>query len=128
MATMFGNAVGGGVDRLVQWVIVPVTGIIPVLVRTGALFLAFAALWAAFLVALVADPGRLAAAWQAITSLPLPVQAIAWLLFLPLVAGLWIWSTDWPQVVRVVLVLGIGGWNLLVFLPRREPASRAAIN
>lgn len=44
MATMLGSAIGGSVDLLVRWVILPVTGIIPVLVRTGLLFVAFAAL------------------------------------------------------------------------------------
>jgi hypothetical protein len=32
--------------------------------------------------------------------------------------GLWIWETSWPLVVRLVLVIGVAGWNLLVFLPR----------
>jgi len=33
-------------------------------------------------------------------------------------AGLWVWETSWPLIVRVVTILGIAGWNLLVFLPR----------
>lgn len=125
MAVLFGSAVGGGMDRLVRWVIVPVTSLIPVLVRTGILFVVFAAFWAAFLVALVTNPAALDAAWQAIGALPLVGQAIAWLLFLPLMAGLWTWTTDWPLVVRVVLVAGIAGWNLLTFLPRRGTAATA---
>ncbi len=125
MATQFGDAVGGGLDRLVRWVIVPVTGIIPVLVRSGLLFLGFAALWLGFFAALVADPATLDAAWRTITDLPLVVQAVAWLLFLPLTAGLWIWTADWPLVVRVALVVAIAGWNLLVFIPRREAAAAA---
>ena len=56
MAILFGNVISGGVDRLVRWVVLPVTGIIPVLVRTGLLFLGFAALWLGFLFAL--DPDR----------------------------------------------------------------------
>lgn len=111
------------IDGVVRLVILPVTSVIPVLVRTGALFALFVALWVAFLGALVLDPARLDAAWAGLTSLPLPVQAIAWLLFLPLTGGLWTWSTDWPVVVRVVVILGIAGWNVLAFLPRREPAA-----
>lgn len=110
-------------DRLVRWVILPVTSVIPVLVRTGVLFVAFVALWVAFLVALVANPAALDAAWHAIGSLPLIGQAVAWLLFLPLMAGLWTWATDWPLLVRVLLIAGIAGWNVLTFLPRHEPAS-----
>jgi len=29
--------------------------------------------------------------------------------------GLWIWETSWPFVLRVVLVAGLAGWNLLIF-------------
>jgi hypothetical protein len=126
MATMFGSAIGGGVDRLVRWVVIPITGLIPVLVRTGILFLLFAALWLGFLAALVADPAQLVAAKTAIDDLPLVVQAVAWLLFLPVVAGLWVWTTDWPMLVRLVLVVGLAAWNLLVFIPRRETTSQAA--
>lgn len=126
MATMFGTAIGGGVDRLVRWLIVPVAEMIPVLVRTGVLFVVFAALWFGFCAALVADPATLDSVWRAIQGLPLVVQALVWLLFLPLTAGLWIWSTEWPLVVRIVLVVGIAGWNLTSFLPRRETAAPAA--
>ena len=128
MAMMLGNAIGGGMDRLVRWVILPVTGVIPLLVRTALLFAGFAVLWAGFLVAMVVDPSILDTTRRELGSLPLPVQAIAWLLFLPLTAGLWVWGTDWALIIRVALVVGIAGWNLLVFLPRREPASPAATN
>jgi hypothetical protein len=33
-------------------------------------------------------------------------------------AGLWIWESTWPVAVRLLLVAGIAGWNLLIFLPR----------
>lgn len=121
----FADAIAGVVDRLVRWVVIPVTGVIPVLIRTGLLFAGFAALWVGFLALLVLDPARLDAIAAGLAALPLPLQALAWLLFLPLTAGLWAWSTDWPQVVRLVLVVGIAGWNLLVFLPRRESSSPA---
>lgn len=128
MATMLGSAIGGGIDLLVRWVILPVTGIIPVLVRTGLLFLLFAALWLGFIAALVANPAALDAAWDAILSLPLVVQAVTWLLFLPLMSGLWVWTTDWSLLIRIALVVAIAGWNLVVFLPRRETTSPAASN
>jgi hypothetical protein len=128
MATMFGSAIGGGVDLLVKWVIVPIAGIIPVLVRTGLLFLLFATLWLGFLAAIVGNPEALEAAWAAIASLPLVIQAIAWILFLPLMGGLWVWTTDWSLVARVALVAGIAGWNLLVFLPRHGTTSSATSN
>lgn len=123
--TRFGTALSAVIDGFVRWVIVPVTGVIPVLVRTGILFFVFMALWLAFVAALALNPAGLDAAWATITGLPLPLQALAWLLFLPLVAGLWLWSTDWPVVVRVVLILALAGWNLLAFIPRREARTTA---
>jgi hypothetical protein len=128
MATMVGNVIGGGMDRLVARVILPVTGLIPVLARTGLLFLGFAALWLALLGAVVLDPASVDGAWRAIGGWPVLLQGAAWLLFLPVMAGLWAWTTDWPELVRVALVLSIAGWNLLVLVPRREPAAPSARN
>jgi hypothetical protein len=86
--------------------------------ESGILFVVFAALWLAVGVGLVWSQGSVDAAWQAIRALPLVVQGAIWLLFLPVMVGLWIWETTWPLVLRLVLLLGIAGWNLLIFLPR----------
>jgi len=40
------------------------------------------------------------------------------LLVLPLAIGLWIWETGWPLIVRLVLVVSIGAWNLWMFFPK----------
>lgn len=115
------------INALVNGIVIPVTSIIPRLVSSGALLAVFAVLWLAIGVAAVADPAGLDATWRAIGEWPLPAQAVGWLLFLPVMAGLWIWATDWPLVARIVLVAGLAGWNLLVFIPRREqPAAAAA--
>jgi len=128
MAATLGNAIGGGIDLLVRTVVIPATSVVPILVRTGLLFAGFALLWLACIAALVVDPAALDAVWRSLTSLPLLLQAVVWLLFLPLTAGLWIWQTDWPAIVRVVLIISLAAWNLLVFLPRREPAAVAAVD
>jgi hypothetical protein len=125
MAVMVGNVVGSSVDRLVRWVVIPITSVIPILVRTGLLVLLFGLLWVGLGVALVADPAAVDAAWQSIGSQSLLVQAVVWLLFLPLMGGLWAWSTDWPLVVRIVVIVALAGWNLIVFMPRRETPSLA---
>lgn len=126
MAALFGAALGGSIDRVVRWVIIPVTSVIPVLVRTGVLWLAFAAMWAGFLLVLVADPAALDGVWRTVGAIPLIGQALLWLLFLPLMAGLWAWATDWPLVVRVVVVIALAAWNLVLFLPPRRSGSPAA--
>lgn len=83
-----------------------------------AVFLVFAALWAGFAAALVWSQGSLDQTWEWIRSLPLPLQGVLWLLFLPVTAGLWVWETTWPLVMRLVLVGGLGFVNLYLFFPR----------
>jgi hypothetical protein len=120
------GALTGGIDLLVGKVIIPVTSVVPVLVRTGLLLAGFAALWLAFLVAMAVQPAALDDTWRTVGGLPLIAQGIAWLLFLPQMAGLWVWATDWPLAARVVVILGLAAWNVLVFIPRHEPATAPA--
>ena len=101
------EAVASGVGNSVGW-----------MAEHGVLFVIFAVLWVAFGAALVASQGSLDQAWTTIRELPFLVQLVVWVLALPVMVGLWIWETTWPVIVRLVLVLGIAGWNLLVLLPR----------
>jgi hypothetical protein len=116
----FGKLIGTAVERLVGWIVIPVTSVIPRLVSSGALLVLFGAMWFAFGAAAATNPAALDDTWQAIGSWPLPVQAIGWLLFLPVMAGLWVWEADWVLLARVVVVAALAGWNLLIFVPRRE--------
>lgn len=88
------------------------------LAENGILFGVFALIWIAFAAGLIWSQGTIDEAWAAVRDLPLIVQAVVWLLFLPVMIGFWIWETTWPVIVRLVLVLSLAGWNLLVFLPR----------
>jgi hypothetical protein len=36
----------------------------------------------------------------------------------------WVWETSWPLVVRLLVVFGVAGWNLLVFLPKSLQGGR----
>ena len=112
------------ITALVNGVVVPVTSVIPVLVESGVAFALFGLLWIGFGIGLVWSQGSLDAAWEWLRGQHLIVQGILWLLFLPVTLGLWIWETTWPIVVRLVLVIGIAGWNLLVFLPRAATAAK----
>jgi hypothetical protein len=101
------ETLAGGLGNSVAW-----------LAENGVLFGIFALIWIAFGAGLIWSQGSVDQAWQTIRGLPLVIQAVVWLLFLPVMIGLWIWETTWPLVVRLILVIGIAGWNLLVFLPR----------
>jgi hypothetical protein len=94
------------------------------LAEHGILFAIFAVVWIAFGAALIWSQGSLDQVWHTIRDLPLIIQAVAWLMLLPIMAGLWVWETTWPLVVRLVVVAGIAGWNLLVFLPKAAQAVR----
>ena len=102
------EAFGTGVGNSIGW-----------LADHYVLFGVFLLIWAAFGFALVASQGSLDQAWQTIRELPLILQLIVWVLLLPVMIGLWIWeASGWNVVVRIVLIVGIAGWNLFMFLPR----------
>jgi ABC-type amino acid transport system permease subunit len=86
--------------------------------ENGILFAIFAVIWVAFAAGLIFSQGSVDQAWQTIRDLPLIVQIAIWILFLPVMIGLWIWETTWPLIVRLVLVVGVAGWNLFMFLPK----------
>ena len=94
------------------------------LANNWVLFGIFAVLWASFGAVLISSQGTLDQTWEYIRSLPLLVQAVVWVLFLPVMAGLWVWETTWPAIVRLALVVGIAGWNLFMFLPRVAQSAR----
>ena len=79
---------------------------------------AFTVLWIAFVVALAFSPGTLDDVWHAGRRRALVIQAVAWLLFLPIMIGLWIWERPWPVPIRVVLASALGAWTVFFLLPR----------
>ena len=109
----------GPIDKIVRWTIVPIANLIALAATKGILLAVFGALWLIFGAAVLVNPNTLSDVWNVVGGWPLIVQAVVWLLFLPLMVGLWIWQTDWPLVVRLALIAGLAAWNLLVFMPHR---------
>ena len=77
------------------------------IINIGA-FVVLTGLWLGFAAALLFNHAILDNVWTAFRALPWAVQGIVWLLVLPVTAGLWIWETDWPFWLRLVLVIGLG--------------------
>ncbi len=77
-------------------------------------------LWIAFGAALLLNQGMLDTTWQMFAGWPLVVQVLVGLLVLPVVAGLWIWETSWPVLLRLVLVAGLAWVTVYTFRPRNE--------
>ena len=111
------------ITGIINVTVVPITSLIAWAAENGLLFVLFLVLWVAFAAALIWNQGSIDQAWAWIQGQPLILQVVLWLLFLPVMAGLWIWETTWPFLLRIVVVLGIAGWNLLVFLPKALQAA-----
>jgi hypothetical protein len=72
-----------------------------------------AMLWVGFAIALVVNREWLDLLWNWVRALPLVAEIIVWLLFLPIMVGLWIWEASWPDLVRLLAFAGIVVWTLV---------------
>ncbi|HSN78482.1 MAG TPA: hypothetical protein VL334_25720 [Anaerolineae bacterium] len=75
--------------------------------------LVFALLWVGLAVALVVNPAWLEAAWNGVQGLPWLPRIALWVLFLPIMVGLWIWQSAWPIPIRLLGFAALVGWTLL---------------
>ena len=80
----------------------------------------FVVLWVGFITALVVNQEWLDVLWNWAQALPWLPKIIVWVLFLPIMVGLWIWESSWPTFLRLVGFAGMVGWTLLAVsgLPR----------
>ena len=75
--------------------------------------LIFVVLWAGFATALVVNQVWLEMLWDWVQALPMVTKIIVWVLFLPIMATLWIWESDWTTLARLLGYGGIIAWTLL---------------
>ena len=85
---------------------------IPRLLGTYAIVI-FAMLWVGFAIALAMNREWLDLVWNWVRALPSVAEVIVWVLFLPIMVGLWIWESSWPALVRLLAFAGIVVWTLL---------------
>jgi hypothetical protein len=82
----------------------------------------FAVLWIGFAVALVLNPEWLDMLWSTVRELPLVAEIVIWVLFLPIMVGVWVWQSDWPALVRLLGFAAIVAWTLLAVSGLRRSA------
>ena len=85
---------------------------VPRLLSTYAIVI-FAILWVGFAIALVVNREWLDLLWNWVRGLPSVAEIAVWVVFFPIMVGLWIWESSWTTLVRLLAVAGIVGWTLL---------------
>ena len=84
----------------------------PRLLSTYAVLI-FAILWVGFAIALIMNREWLDLLWNWVRALPTMAEVLIWLLFLPIMVGLWIWESSWSTLVQLLGLAGIVVWTFL---------------
>ena len=85
---------------------------VPRVLSTYAIVI-FVVLWVGFVIALVVNREWLDLLWNWVRALPSVAEIIVWVLFLPIMVGLWIWESSWPALGNLFGFAAIVGWTLL---------------
>ena len=72
----------------------------------------FAVVWIGFAIALAVNREWLDLLWNWVRALPSVTQILVWVVFLPVMVGLWIWGSSWTAFVRMLAFAGIVVWTL----------------
>ena len=75
--------------------------------------LVFVVLWVGFIIALIVDRGWLDLLWDRVQALPAVPRITVWVVFLPVMTGLWIWSSSWSTLGNLLGFSGLVAWTLL---------------
>jgi len=75
--------------------------------------LIFLVLWFGFVTVLVVNREWLDVLWNWAQALPSVPKIIVWVIFTPIMVGLWIWESSWPVLGRLVGFTGMVTWTLL---------------
>ena len=75
-------------------------------------------MWVAFFVLLAVE--RVEDVWSWVTGLPLLAEIVVWIALFPWLLGTFVWTRDWPDWLRLLLVVIFAvGWTL-VSIPRKK--------
>ena len=73
----------------------------------------FVVLWVGFVTALVVNREWLDVLWNWVQLLHPAPKVIIWLIFAPIMVGLWIWESSWPVLGRLMGFTGIVAWTIM---------------
>jgi hypothetical protein len=73
----------------------------------------FVMLWVGFVIELIVDLEWLNVLWNWSLALPIVPKVIVWVLFLPIMVGLWMWESSWSLAGKWLGFAGIVAWTLL---------------
>ena len=82
----------------------------------GLWFVWMVGMWVAFFWLLFAD--RLDDVWRWVAHLPTLLEFVVWIVFFPWMLGTWVWTSPWPDWVRVGLVVCFAAGWIAVSIPR----------
>lgn len=71
----------------------------------------FAILWIGLTVALATERSWLVMIWNWVAALPTLLRVVVWLIFLPVLTGLWIWQSAWSTPVTLLALAGMLVWT-----------------
>jgi hypothetical protein len=76
----------------------------------------FVILWVGCALALQGNHAFIDTAWQWLCGLPAPLQAVVWVIILPIAVGLWIWESSWTPIASLLLATGMIAWTLVALV------------
>jgi hypothetical protein len=98
---------------------------VPRVLSTYAIVI-MAMLWVGFVIALIVNLEWLGLLWDWVRGLPSVVEVGIWLVFLPVMVGLWIWESSWTALVKLLALSGMVVWTLLAVFSFLRTVRRSA--
>ena len=84
-----------------------------------AIWSSFVAMWTLVGVLLVVSPDTVERLSSWVADQPEGFELAVWVLLLPVMIGIFVWSTSWALWVRLLVLAGCAAWTTIEFYPNR---------